>query len=67
MEDNVEFIEKKEYIKAIENVSNSNLDKDDFEFLALAYKNKCALWTNDLILKNQQIVKIITTKDLLED
>ena len=67
LEDNVDFIEKKEYAEVIKNVSNPNLDEEDFEFLALAYKNKCALWTNDSALKNQQIVKIITTKDLLED
>lgn len=67
LEKTIEFIEKKEYADMIENVKNTALDKEDYEFLALSYKNKCILWTNDIKLKNQQLVKVITTRELLED
>ena len=63
----IEFAERKEYADMIEKIKSINLDNDDYDFLALAYKNKYAVWSNDRILKNQQLVKIITTKELLED
>lgn len=41
-------------------------DEKDIEYLALAMKLKMPLWTNDKLLKNQNLVKAITTADLIE-
>ncbi|MEK6908970.1 MAG: PIN domain-containing protein [Nanoarchaeota archaeon] len=67
LESYINFIELKDYNDSIENVKNSILDKEDYDFLALAYKNNYILWSNDLFLKRQELVKGITTKELLED
>mgnify|MGYP001558410915 CR=1 FL=1 len=67
LEEYIDFIEKKEYSDFIEKVEKIAPDKDDCDFLALAYKNEYTLWSNDKLLKNQEIVKIISTKELLED
>jgi len=41
-------------------------DEDDTEYLALALAVDCPLWTNDKRLRNQKIVKILSTKEILE-
>ncbi len=67
LEKYIEFIEKKEYMDTIEKVEKIAPDKEDCDFLALAYKHNYILWSNDEKLRNQQLVRIITTKELLED
>lgn len=42
-------------------------DPDDAAYLALALHLGCAIWSNDAGLKNQDRVKILTTKELLEE
>jgi len=41
-------------------------DPDDWPFFALALQKKCALWSNDRRLKNQQHVPVYSTKEILE-
>ena len=42
-------------------------DKDDTEYLALSLAlNKCPIWSNDPHLKEQSLVKVFTTKELVE-
>ena len=43
------------------------IDKDDVPFFAtsLAF-NSCPIWSDDLELKKQQRIKIITTKEMIE-
>lgn len=42
-------------------------DKDDTEYLALSLAlNKCSIWSNDPHFKQQSIVRVFTTKELVE-
>ena len=41
-------------------------DPDDIAYIALALHTECAIWSNDKELKKQSKVRIITTKELLE-
>ena len=41
------------------------LDKDDVDFVALGLKLKLPLWSNDRDLKQQSIVPVLTTKELV--
>lgn len=42
------------------------VDIDDSFFLALAMSLNCPVWSNDVHLKKQNIVKVYTTKELLD-
>lgn len=41
-------------------------DQNDSEYLALAVQLKCGLWSNDKALKQQSVVPVYTTHELLE-
>ncbi|MDP3728620.1 MAG: PIN domain-containing protein [bacterium] len=65
-------IEKyKENLRVISEISNSLSEKEkmelknDADFLALALKENCLLWSNDKLLKKQKSVEIITTRELI--
>jgi len=38
----------------------------DIDFLALSIHLQCPLWSNDLLLKKQSIVSVLTTKEIIE-
>lgn len=40
--------------------------KDDIDFLVLAKKENCPLWSNDKLLKKQKEIPVISTKELIE-
>lgn len=42
------------------------VDIDDSFFLALAMSLNCPVWSNDVHLKKQNIIKVYTTKELLD-
>jgi predicted nucleic acid-binding protein len=42
------------------------IDPKDINYVALAYKLNCPLWTNDKKLKNLQCIKVLSTEDLLK-
>ncbi len=39
---------------------------DDIDFIALALKEKCPLWTHDTLLKKQSSIKIFETKEVIK-
>jgi predicted nucleic acid-binding protein len=41
-------------------------DVDDWPFFALSLKRDCALWSDDKKLKNQDRIKVLNTKDILD-
>ena len=64
---NIEIIPKedfKDYIKAAKGISH---DIKDIEYLALALKLKCPIWSNDKDFKKQNKIKIYSTNDLLKE
>jgi predicted nucleic acid-binding protein len=41
-------------------------DKGDVPYFALALKLKCAIWSNDKKLKQQNVVKVYSTEDIMK-
>jgi predicted nucleic acid-binding protein len=55
--------ETEEFIARARDISP---DPNDADYFALALKMKCALWSNDKLLKTKQdVVKVYSTEDLL--
>jgi|SRR3989344_1176384 len=70
----VEFVPLEEYhqfLKQVEilskNLSNSEKIEflDDIDFLALALKMNCSIWSNDKLLKKQEKINIFNTKEII--
>ncbi len=62
----IEFVPKSEFEAFISKAYEITPDKKDAEYLALALKLKCYIWSNDKILKEQNIVKVYNTSELLK-
>ncbi len=62
----IAFIPLKEYHEFLKKLKEIP-DKNDVDFLALALKLKCPLWSNDIALKKQGQIKTVTTKELLKE
>lgn len=55
--------EYKEYLNKV----GSIVDKDDIDFIALALKHNCPIWSNDPHLKTQSLIEVFTTKELIKE
>ncbi|MGE0793070.1 MAG: putative toxin-antitoxin system toxin component, PIN family [Candidatus Woesearchaeota archaeon] len=55
-----------EYFEYIERAKDISPDPKDMDYIALALKLNCSIWSNDKELKNQNFVKIYSTKDILD-
>lgn len=60
----IPFEEFKSFMNETETFSP---DPKDTEYLALALKLNCALWSNDKKLKTQDKVKVYSTEDLMNE
>ena len=60
------FVSKSEFEKFISEASEITPDPDDTEYVALAMKLKCSIWSNDKRLKGQNKVRVYNTSELLE-
>lgn len=69
----ITFISEEKYIQEIKNAAKlaEKLDKkdkteflQDIDFMALALTEKCALWSNDKLLKKQSKVKIVHSEEI---
>ncbi|MFH1359001.1 MAG: PIN domain-containing protein [archaeon] len=65
VEESIKFFEPSEYENFLENAKDLISDPDDIDFLALALSTNSAIWSNDLHLKEQSLVPVYNTKDLL--
>ncbi len=61
----VEFISKSEFEAFVPKAEEITPDPNDTEYFALALKFKCAIWSNDKKLKEQDKVRIVNTSELL--
>jgi len=64
-ESNINIISKNYFSSFLQKAEIISPDPDDCAYFALALKLKCGIWSNDKDLKNQNIVNIYSTKDLL--
>ncbi|MBU2634516.1 MAG: nucleotide-binding protein [Nanoarchaeota archaeon] len=62
----IEFIPHLEFEKFKSKAKEISPDPNDTEYFALALKLNCSMWSNDKKLKEQDKVKVYSTKDLLE-
>ena len=62
----IKFLEFSEYKQFIEKAKSYIRDIDDAPYIALALKLNCPIWSNDKDLKNQNKVKVFSTKDLID-
>lgn len=62
----IKFINEKEYSEFLKEAEIISPDKKDMHFLALCFKHNCFLWSNDLILKNQAKIKVLSTEEIIE-
>jgi len=62
----IEFVSYSEINKFIPESEKISPDSNDTEYFALALKLRCAIWSNDKKLKNQDKVIVYSTNDLLK-
>ncbi|MFW6273227.1 MAG: PIN domain-containing protein [bacterium] len=62
----IQFIPYSEFSTYVSEVEQFTPDPDDTEYLALALKLKCSIWSNDKKLKNQDKITICSTSELIK-
>ena len=55
-----------EYKDFLLDAKNTSPDPDDVDFVALALNLDCAIWSNDKGLKQQSVVKVFSTSELIK-
>lgn len=65
MERNIIFVPKEKITAYIKDAEKISPDPKDVPYIALALKLRCALWSQDKALKQQKIIKIYSTEELL--
>jgi|SRR3989344_1817317 len=66
LKERINFVELDNYKEEMQKCKNIVPDEKDIEYIALALKLKAPLWSNDKLLKNQPLVKVLTTKEIVE-
>ncbi len=67
LNEKVQFYATEKIKENIEQAKSIAYDADDIEYLALALKLNCPLWSEDKDMKKQSLVKILNTKELLNE
>lgn len=62
----IKILPNEDSIKYLEKAKEVCPDENDVEYFALALNLKCAIWSNDKEIKNQSVVKIFSTKELID-
>lgn len=65
IEESIEFFKESEYEKFLKTAKTLVSDPDDIDFLALALKLNCSIWSNDPHLKEQSLIPVFTTSELV--
>lgn len=62
----ITFVSLQRYSSFLEKAITISPDPDDVDFFALALEMNSLLWSNDKKLKEQNTIKIMTTKEIIE-
>ena len=62
----VRFFETQEFKEFLSDAGRISPDPDDVEYFALALKLNCPIWSEDKDLKQQDQIKVLSTKELIE-
>lgn len=63
----ITIIPKEEFEDCIKQAEIISPDPDDIQYFALALKLKCPIWTNDKRMKEQDIVRIYSTEEIIKE
>ena len=66
LSERINFFDKEEYKDFIQPASEITQDLDDVDYLALALKLNCPIWSEDKHFKMQNKIKIYTTREIIE-
>ena len=66
LEDQIEVVPFEEFEDKYSEAVKISPDIDDVPYFALALKFSCAIWSNDKRLKNQNVVKVYTTDEIIK-
>jgi len=66
VESDLKTISKNQVKGFIDTANKISPDIDDALYFAVALRMDCAIWSNDKELKNQKIVKVYSTKDIIK-
>lgn len=66
VEESIEFVKVSKYEEFLERVAALLPDPDDIDFLALALSVNAVIWSNDAHLKQQSLVPVFTSEDLVK-
>jgi len=66
LKEKVKFIDESQYSGMIKKLSSKLTDKKDVPYFALACKLNLPLWSNDKHLKEQSLIPVFTTRELVE-
>lgn len=66
VESELKTISKNQVKGFIDTANKISPDIDDALYFAVALRIDCAIWSNDNELKNQKIVKVYSTKDIIK-
>jgi len=62
----ITFIKENDFSDYITNAEEICPDENDIFYFALALKLNCGIWSNDKLLKNQEVITVYSTSDLLD-
>ncbi|MBA3064549.1 hypothetical protein FP803_03875 [Candidatus Woesearchaeota archaeon] len=66
LEGDIKFFKLSEYKSFLKKAIGSLSDPDDSPYIALALSINASIWSNDSHLKQQSLVKVFTTAELIE-
>jgi|SRR3989338_2497049 len=65
LKDSIQLIKRIDYSDFLVDAMLLSPDEKDADFFALCLKNSCPIWSNDLTLKKQEKIKVLTTKEII--
>ncbi|MFQ5887848.1 MAG: PIN domain-containing protein [Candidatus Hydrothermarchaeales archaeon] len=65
LEEEIGFVPFEEFRELREDAEQTSPDPDDVQYFALALKLGCTIWSNDKLLKQQSVVKVLSTDELV--
>ena len=63
----IAFIPLEDYQDCLKQALTISPDRNDVDFFALAIKLKCALWSNDKLLKKQDTIRVFDTGEVIRN
>lgn len=61
----IELVPEDEFSKQLKTAVEISPDSKDIQYLALAIHRQIPLWTNDKALKKQEMIKVLSTPELI--